>query len=693
MNTEPEQNRHIGKRGIRTCEIGNHKARRHETIDRVGLSAVLGVFTLLGLACPSITYAERTPSIPSDAKSAVRTTNQAASPAFTTIIEREEIERYHYQDALEALAFAPGVMVVEGTAGVEEATVYIDGDARVAIFIDGRRVNLAKGTTRPVAGMERGDFSWDFAPPVASLERIEVLHGAGYGTFQNNDAPAGVINFVTRKGEDRETTVSIGAGNQDGWMWGVTTEGESTGWHWRAVGGRSSMDDITAKTASSSYIGRGNTTLPDTYRAHREMYYRIDRDLTDTSSMTLTYGHMSNEKNRLEVGATRRHNKRLNDFTLSYNYKEGSLAPAYVRIYHHYRLGTQFIPTGYDDYEDEPSWTEWEHTTDGIDWHDSWVISKDHTVTVDASYEKTKVDYDYNDITASGYENGNYDTSNGRYQFNVTSRRAFGKFTLQSSMAFIHDDRFGGKLLTTGGGTYTADSKTTLYGNLERIYRAPSLDAMKSRRLTATRSVVGNPHLRPEEGWKLTGGLRHVFDERTSLDTQVFFSSITNPIMWNEYGSIGVGTNIRPVHGDGERTQGFTLSLTHRFSPRYSTDVSYNYTHRDLELGEAGTGLLHILDENDMARQAAKVALIYRDTKWSNRLMLLGLWGRDKTHYTGNVLRLDASLGYQMSKDVEVFIKAKNLLNASYDLRPTDAYNGWTASRGRTYLFGMKYIF
>lgn len=66
--------------------------------------------------------------------------------------------------------------------------ILINGDERVLILVDGRRVNLGSS----------GNYSADWLPPVNAIERIEVLKGAGsalYGT----DAVGGVINIITKR--------------------------------------------------------------------------------------------------------------------------------------------------------------------------------------------------------------------------------------------------------------------------------------------------------------------------------------------------------------------------------------------------------------------------------------------------------------------------------------------------------------
>ena len=114
-----------------------------------------------------------TPQNNVDAHSAVHQTNLWQAPAFTTIITAEEMEDNHYETVAEALMYAPGVTVTPGSVNTAHQVVRIDGDDRVAVFIDGRRQNLESGFSDG-----RATYDLDMTPPVMAIDRIEILHGA-----------------------------------------------------------------------------------------------------------------------------------------------------------------------------------------------------------------------------------------------------------------------------------------------------------------------------------------------------------------------------------------------------------------------------------------------------------------------------------------------------------------------------------
>ena len=134
-----------------------------------------------------------------DAHSALPNTDQMPVAAGVTVITRQEIAANHYDSVAEALTYAPGVTVTGGVVNTSQRIVRIDGDERVAVFIDGHRMNLESGLTNG-----RSTYDLDMAVPPSAIERIEVIRGMADGGYLNYDTPGGAINIVTRKGRDHQ---------------------------------------------------------------------------------------------------------------------------------------------------------------------------------------------------------------------------------------------------------------------------------------------------------------------------------------------------------------------------------------------------------------------------------------------------------------------------------------------------------
>ena len=69
------------------------------------------------------------------------------TPANVSVITDEEFEKRNYQSVSEALENVPGVIVKRSGFLGGDQHVYLNGDDRVLIMVDGRRLNQDKGTS------------------------------------------------------------------------------------------------------------------------------------------------------------------------------------------------------------------------------------------------------------------------------------------------------------------------------------------------------------------------------------------------------------------------------------------------------------------------------------------------------------------------------------------------------------------
>ena len=104
------------------------------------------------------------------------------TPVNMNVIDAQTIENRHYTDVAEALKDVPGAVVVDNGYGAVEKKIVLNGDARVLVLVDGRRVNQDIGS---MGG--RASFDLNQLPDVAQIERIEVVKGHG-GALYGSDA-------------------------------------------------------------------------------------------------------------------------------------------------------------------------------------------------------------------------------------------------------------------------------------------------------------------------------------------------------------------------------------------------------------------------------------------------------------------------------------------------------------------------
>lgn len=127
------------------------------------------------------------------------------APASITVVTRAELEKGEFRDLTDALREVQGVAV---TGVANEKDIYIRGlpGSYTLILVDGKRQSTRDARTNGNSGFEQS-----FIPPVAAIDRIEIVRGP-MSSLYGSDAMGGVINIITRKVSDTWTnSVSLGA--------------------------------------------------------------------------------------------------------------------------------------------------------------------------------------------------------------------------------------------------------------------------------------------------------------------------------------------------------------------------------------------------------------------------------------------------------------------------------------------------
>ena len=129
------------------------------------------------------------------------------APASISVITAEELQKKGVTSIADALTDVPGVDVRNGQGKTGGLNIQMRGLGQdyTLILIDGQRQNTS-GTISPNGF---GEFSSSFLPPLASIERIEVIKGP-MSTLYGSDAMGGVINIITKKvGDSWSGNISV----------------------------------------------------------------------------------------------------------------------------------------------------------------------------------------------------------------------------------------------------------------------------------------------------------------------------------------------------------------------------------------------------------------------------------------------------------------------------------------------------
>jgi iron complex outermembrane receptor protein len=143
-------------------------------------------------------------------------------PANVTVITEEEIDQSAAQNIPELLRTVPGVLVNDISGNGRNYTVDLRGFGETAslntlVLVDGRRINQAD-----LSGVD-----WILIPK-DRVQRIEIVRGSRGSVLYGDNATAGVINIITKKGSKAPTaTGTLLAGSYDTFQGSASVGGDS----------------------------------------------------------------------------------------------------------------------------------------------------------------------------------------------------------------------------------------------------------------------------------------------------------------------------------------------------------------------------------------------------------------------------------------------------------------------------------
>ena len=214
------------------------------------------------------------------------------------VITREEIEKRHYTDLTEAIKRIPGVTFQNpGYRGGEYGYqfynngVSINGDTRVIILVDGRRVDNGASSrigSNTKTGSKSTGVNLDQVTNMENVDKIEVIKGPGASVY-GPDALGGVINIITRKGGNNNTgSIDVSTGSWHKHKYALSysgSAGKDNSWHYFLSANR----DMSGDTKYRDGIVGGNGTLGGSKWKEDGVNIRLDKDFNDKQSLKVWY--------------------------------------------------------------------------------------------------------------------------------------------------------------------------------------------------------------------------------------------------------------------------------------------------------------------------------------------------------------------------------------------------------------------
>ena len=590
-------------------------------------------------------------------------TAKVDTPANVSTIDAAKIESRRYQDVAEALKDVPGAVVMDNGYGANEKNIILNGDDRVLVLVDGRRVNIDMGSTSG-----KSTFDLNLLPDVSQIERIEVVKGHG-GALYGSDAVGGVINIITKKTDHSYGKVGFSAGSHK------YKEGKAL---YNFKEGKTGVSVSASKIKQSYYKYKdaltGNTQRwPDQSDYENEkVALRIDQELSDTTNLSVGYNFSKfagTSPWRATTPWPQRVFKKSNEFNAKYSWMTKDTDEGYLQTY--YKKYSYFNDGGMDEKDF------------GLELQQSITTSANNKLVVGASYRNSKAENEIAYDESSIHNLAIF--ANNMWEFAPT-------WTLNTGARWDKHSKAGSKTTLSAGLNKKFDENSHAYVNWGQVFKAPTIDDLyyyaqyTDYDTGALCKSIGNPNLNPEKGDTFTVGYGTKLNDKTDINVSYFYSDLEDAIDWVKNGTINEVKNIHK-----QKKNGMELSINHELNDNWDLEASYTYVR--VRNDKYNTGFVRDLN---YAPNAYRLGVRYHDEKWNADLMMRATSGADttKTYIDSSYVTFDMAVSYKATKDWTIFAKGYNLFNKAYA-----EHAGVTGGRydypaqSRRFIVGAEYSF
>lgn len=582
-----------------------------------------------------------------------------------TVISAEKIADRHYLDVADALKDVPGATVIDSGEGADEKKIILNGDERVLVLVNGRRVNFDVGT------MSRASYDLNQIPDVSLIERIEVVKGHG-GALYGSDAVGGVVNIITKKMDHSYGKVSMGFGSQ---------QARDAKAMYTIKEGKTGVMVAASKYKQGYYKYKDvadNSTKRwpgDTKFENEKVSLKLAQELTETSNLEFGYD-FSKYSGISQYSVTSPGpsliDKKTNNIYMKYDWLMNDTDQGYLQVYRN--------KYEYDNFG------KIDEKVTGFEAQQAISTAENNKLVVGASYRSSHV----NAVT------GSYNDKINNKALFVSDQWEFApRWTLDAGVRYDKHSTAGSKTTWSAGLNKKFDENSHAYFNWGQVFKAPTLDDLYYNNTSWWQ--IGDPNLKPEKGDTWTVGYGTRIADKTDVNISYFQSDLEDAITWDWSGSPAYAKNIHK-----QKKNGMELSISHELNDNWNLEASYTYV-RVRNDNNDGSGYVR---DNNYIPNMYRFGVRYHDDLWNADLFLRGGSGADTSgandwygNYTqkyvdSNYVTLDMSVSYKASKDLSFYAKGYNLLNKAYaESAGAVNYAYSYPAQGRRFIIGAEYTF
>ena len=591
-------------------------------------------------------------------------------PADVTLISEEQIERGNYKSVSDALKGANINVVQKGFA----AYPVINGDTRVLVMVDGKKVNwdhlVVSGDTNAVDVDQIA---------IGDVERIEIVRGPNSSLYGER-AVSGVINIITKRPTAGKPSGSI---NLQLGSWGEKRAGVNVsggdGKNSIKVGvAHERRKDFQYKNAYGEKRTFENSDINRTdYNVGFDHILGNDRLRFEFSRHEGDDGYGVSLKNPRTGVSSYQGRKNIVDTGYGVTYMFGSEKEGegtFLRFYRNESKSDGGFNSQYDHhlrrnaFEGQKLWMLGDKNmlTGGFLWSQEKIHEMSGYIPMDASA-----------ITKALFMEDDWQLGRG--------------YALKLGSRLEHHNDFGTDVTSHISLNKKFDRRTHAYISFGQAVNNPSL----KMRYADSPYWVGREDLKQERSHTFTIGTDSQITRKWNVSGSLYWSKVKDALRWvNGYTDPMTLVYVRGYYKNvqTEDRRGLELSTRYRADDRWTIRAAYSYAYVDSTDPDKG-----FLSSNTRPN-GYNLGISYTQGKWDADLDLNYVTGRSAARFTDSrYLTLDLGVNYHISPEFKVYLKGINLTDESYESIGVTP-SAWTsmgayAMPSRHFILGGTYNF
>ena len=581
-------------------------------------------------------------------------------PADVTLISEEQIERGNYKSVSDALKGANINIVQKGFA----AYPVINGDTRVLVMVDGKKVNWDH---LMVSGDDNAINVDQIA--IGEVERIEIVRGPNSSLYGER-AVSGVVNIITKRPAAGKPSgsVNIQLGSWGEKRAGINVSGGDEKNMIRIGAAHERRKDFQYKNAEGNKRTFGNSDIEHTdYNIAYDRIMGNDRLTVDYSRHEADDGYgifLGDPKEGIPYYKSR---LRTTDSVYGISYMFGAKKDGegtFLRYYH-----STSNADGPFDSSFGPSPYTHNLRRDTFEGQKLWMLGNKNMLVAGVLWARDKM----------------HEENSGTLDVSATTKALFLEddwqlgqgYALKLGSRLEHHNEYGSDVASHISLNKKFDRKTHAYISWGQAVNNPTLKMLHAN----TAFMLGNPNLKQEKSHTFTIGADSQITRKWNVSASLYRSKVKNALNWVWSGRTSYYNTER------EDRRGMELSTRYRASDMWTIRAAYSYAH--VESTDRYKGYL----STNTRPNGYNLGLSYTQGKWDADLDLNYVTGRSAARFTDSrYLTLDLGVNYHISPEFKVYLKALNLTDESYE---TIGYTtlGAYAAPSRHFILGGTYNF